>query len=50
MKVRTIKYLHNCKNSNQAKRSSDFKEMTEEGYDGLQYRKRHQESKEGTIS
>lgn len=25
--------------------SSDFKDMTEEGYDGLQYHKQHQESK-----
>lgn len=49
MKVRIIKCLDSCTNNNQAKYSSDFKEMTEEGYDDLQYHKRHQESKEETL-
>lgn len=48
MKVRIIKCLDSCTN-NQAKCSSDFKEMTEEAYDGLQYHKRHQESRGNTL-
>lgn len=49
MKVRIIKCFDSCTNNNQAKCSSDFKEMTEEAYDGLQYHKRHQESRGNTL-
>lgn len=49
MKVRLIKYVDSCTNNNQAKCSSGFKEMTEEGYGGLRYHKRHPESKNKTL-
>jgi len=47
MKVRIIRCLDT--NNNQAKCSSNFKDMTKEGYDGLQYHERHQASKEKTL-